>query len=86
MAGRQLPARVNDVRCRNFPTKGTHFTCLTQLPFLEEESRDGGVFNPCGVGCLPDLYDAMFGLERREEAMPSKPPESSALPQLPKAL
>jgi hypothetical protein len=50
---------------------------LAQLQFRGEGSRDGGVFDSYGVVFVPDPYAARVGSEKREEAMPSKPPESS---------
>ena len=50
---------------------------LAELQFRGEGSRDGDVYDSYGIVFIPDPYTARVGSEQKEEAMPSRPPESS---------
>jgi hypothetical protein len=50
---------------------------LAELQFRGEGSRDGDVYDSYGIVFVPDPYTARVGSEQKEEAMPSRPPESS---------
>jgi hypothetical protein len=74
--GFRLPKRGMDAPVRTEIAEN-YGRWLAQLQFRGEGNRDGGVFDSYGVVFVPDPYAARVSQKQREEAMLSKPPESS---------